>query len=47
MTTFQKRENLEKRMYNEIKKGNFDKAAKIRSQIVNLDVMTLKNKLYK
>lgn len=45
MTTYQKRENLEKRMYKEIAKGNFDKADKIRKQLVDLDVATLAKKL--
>lgn len=39
-----KRENLEKRMYCEIAKGNFDKADKIRKQIVDLDVKKLAEK---
>lgn len=33
-----KRERLEKNMYKEIAKGNFDKADRIRRQIVDLDV---------
>jgi excinuclease UvrABC helicase subunit UvrB len=41
MTTYQKIENLEKRMYKEIKNGNFDKADKIRKKIVDLDASTL------
>lgn len=45
MTTLQKRENLEKRMYKEISKGNFDKANKIRKQIIDLDVENLTKKL--
>ena len=36
-----KRERLEKNMYKEIAKGNFDKADKIRKQIINLDVERL------
>ena len=36
-----KRERLEKQMYKEITKGNFDKADKIRKQIVDLDVARL------
>ena len=47
MKTLQKRENLEKRMYKEISKGNFDKADKIRKQLVELDVVTLAKKLSK
>lgn len=42
MTTFKKRENLEKRMYREISKGNFEKADKIRKQLVEFDVETFK-----
>ena len=40
-----KREALEKKMYKEIQKGNFDKADKIRKQIVELDVATLKERI--
>lgn len=40
-----KREALEKKMYKEIAKGNFDKADKIRKQIVALDVATLKERI--
>lgn len=40
-----KRERLEKRMYSEIKKGNYDKADKIRKQIVDLDAKDLAVKL--
>ena len=47
MTAYQKRVNLEKRMYNEISKGNFDKADKIRKQLVDLDVKSLNKKLDK
>lgn len=47
MTTSQKRENLEKRMYKEIAKGNFDKADKIRKQLIDLDVASLAKKLAK
>ena len=47
MTTLQKRENLEKRYYREISKGNYDKADKIMQQLVNLDVTTLNKKLAK
>lgn len=42
-----KRENLEKRMYNEISKGNFEKADKFRKQIIDLDVANLAKKLAK
>ncbi|MBR5845521.1 MAG: UvrB/UvrC motif-containing protein [Rikenellaceae bacterium] len=42
-----KRENLEKKMYAEIAKGNFEKAAKIRKQLVDLDVASLARKLAK
>lgn len=45
MTAYQKRDNLEKRMYKEIAKGNFDKADKIRQQIIDLDVASLAKKL--
>lgn len=45
MTNIQKRENLEKRMYREMSKGNFDKADKIRKQLVELDVKNLSKKL--
>ncbi len=45
MTTLQKRENLEKRMYREISKGNFEKADKIRKQLVDLDVISLKKRM--
>lgn len=38
MTNYQKRQNLEKRYYNEIKNGNFEKAEKIMKQIVDMDV---------
>lgn len=47
MTNYQKRENLEKRMYKEIANGNFDKADKIRKQIVDMDVASLAKKLAK
>ena len=47
MTNFQRRENLEKKMYAEISKGNFEKADKIRKQIINIDVVTLAKKLDK
>lgn len=47
MTTFQKRENLEKRYYREISKGNYDKADKIMKQLVDLDTATLNKKLNK
>lgn len=40
-----KREALEKQMYKEIAKGNFDKADKIRKQLVDLDVATLKERI--
>lgn len=36
-----KRERLEKQMYKEIANGNFEKADKIRKQIVDLDVARL------
>ena len=36
-----KRERFEKQMYKEIAKGNFEKADKIRKQIVDLDVARL------
>ena len=36
-----KRERLEKQMYKEITKGNFEKADKIMKQIVNLDAERL------
>ena len=42
-----KRERLENQMYKEIAKGNFDKADKIRRQIVDLDVATLNARLNK
>ena len=45
MSAIQKRENLEKRMYKEISKGNFEKADKIRKQLVELDVSTLAKKI--
>ena len=38
MTNYQKRQNLEKRYYKEIKTGNFEKAEKIMKQIVDMDV---------
>lgn len=37
-----KREALEKRMYAEIAKGNFEKADKIRKKIIDLDVSSLR-----
>lgn len=40
-----KRDNLEKRYYKEIKKGNFEKADKIMKQIVEMDVDNLKKKI--
>ena len=40
-----KRDALEKKMYNEIKKGNFEKADLIRKKIVALDVATLKERI--
>ena len=45
MTTLRKRENLEKRMYAEIRKGNFDKADKIMKQLVDLDADSLKKRI--
>ena len=47
MTTYQKRANLESKMYKEISKGNFEKADKIREQLINLDVASLAKKLGK
>ena len=38
MTNYQKRQNLEKIYYKEIKNGNFEKAEKIMKQIVDMDV---------
>ena len=40
-----KREALEKQMYKEIQKGNFEKADQIRKKIVALDVVTLKERI--
>ena len=40
-----KRERLDKQYYNEIKKGNFEKAKKIMDKIVDLDVEKLAKKL--
>ena len=45
MSMLEKREKLEKRMYLEIHKGNYDKADKIRKQLVELDVKNLEIKL--
>lgn len=45
MTTYQKRENLEKRYYREIKKGNYEKAKEIMKKIVDLDVQMSNKKL--
>lgn len=38
----QKRERLEKQMYREISKGNFDKSDALRKKIVDLDVEMMK-----
>ena len=45
MTSYQKRENLEKRFYKEISKGNYEKANKIMKQIVDIDVEMSNKKL--
>lgn len=45
MTLYQKSENLQKRFYKEISKGNYEKADKIMKQIVNLDVEMSNKKL--
>lgn len=47
MTNYQKRINLEKRMYAEINKGNFEKADKIMKQIIDMDTESLKKRLSK
>ena len=47
MTIQKKRESLENRMYKEISKGNFDKADKLRKQLIELDVAVLAKKLSK
>ena len=44
MTYYQKRQNLERQMYKEIKKGNFEKADSILKKIVNMDVTRLNRK---
>lgn len=45
MTDYRKLANLEKRMYKEIEKGNFEKADKLRKQYVDLSVKSLAEKL--
>lgn len=45
MTIAEKMKSVEKRMYKEISKGNFEKAAKLREQYVNLSVESLARKL--
>lgn len=41
----QKMDNIQKRMYKEIAKGNFDKADKLRAQYIALNVKSLALKL--
>lgn len=41
----QKRERLEKQMYKEISKGNFDKSDALRKKIIDLDVKMLAMKM--
>lgn len=41
----QKRERLERQMYKEISKGNFDKADALRKKLVDLDVKMLAMKM--
>lgn len=45
MTLYQKRETVEKKMYKEITKGNYDKADKLLKQLVDLDVQVMKQKI--
>ena len=40
----QKRERLERQMYKEISKGNFDKADDLRKKLVDIDVKILEIK---
>lgn len=42
LNMIQKRDRLEKQMYREIGRGNFDKSDALRKKIVDLDVEILK-----